>query len=109
MPDLPRFQPALSFLLLLPEPRSRRFSPISRTALQILRQRHLVREVVTNHPITPGDLQPIDVQSQPRQKSFSTFEVGRRRIENLPAITGEIRSEERRVGKECRYRGAPDH
>src|SRR5205823_12831848 len=92
MPDLPRFQPALSFLLLLPEPRSRRFSPISRTALQILRQRHLVREVVTNHPITPGDLQPIDVQSHPRQKSFSPFKVGRRRSENLPPITGEINS-----------------
>src|SRR6266699_5083248 len=90
MLELPRFQPSHAVLLLPVKPRPRGLSPILRATLQVLRQRHLVREIVANHPLIPLDLHPVGVEPQPTQESASGFHTRRRWIEHLPAVSGEI-------------------
>src|SRR5216684_3638498 len=76
--------------LLSLEPGAHRFAPIPRTALQILRQDQLVGEVVANHPLVPGDLQPVGVLSKTPEDTGCAFRRCRRGIERLPAIAGKI-------------------
>src|SRR5260370_19337237 len=90
MLKLPRLYPFLARTLLLLEPGARRFAPIPRVALHVLRKDHLVREVVADHPFPPGDRHPVGVLFEARKDAGGVFRSRRRWVECLPAVAGEV-------------------
>src|ERR1043166_10329313 len=129
--------------LFFKKPQSRKLAPVARFRLKSLSQHRLMREIVTDHPVVPGQFRPVDEIGKPRKKTGGNGRCVRRGIKNDPAVSREIgfdptvrvtrthnviaaqfveltrqeavyfarrntqRSEERRVGKECRSRWSP--
>ena len=63
-----------------------------------------------------GTLQMLDLIADPEAHRFAILSLARaelysaiRRRERAGEISSILRSEERRVGKECRSRGSPEH
>src|SRR5271155_1142967 len=68
----------------------RAIAPIARGVLEVAREINLVREIVIDDPLAPGELKPVPIQGEPREKSTS-FSISRRSgIESDPAIPGEV-------------------
>src|SRR3984957_17083713 len=65
-------------------------APIARGVLEVAREINLVREIVIDDPLAPGELKPVPIQGEPREEATS-FSISRRSgIESDPAIRGKI-------------------
>src|SRR5262245_54061903 len=90
MLKLPGLHPSLALALLSLEPDARGFAPIARPPLHILREDHLVAEVVAHYPLVPHERHPIRVLFQTRKNPRRPRRSRWRRVEDLPAVAGKI-------------------
>src|SRR6266403_2041867 len=87
---VPGLHPTSASKLLFSVPGAQRFRQVARISLQTLRQRHLMPEVVTDHPFAPGDLYPVDIFSKACQEAGVVFRSRWSGIKCLPVCAGEV-------------------
>src|SRR5215471_4889837 len=64
--------------------------PGVREPLEVVRQRHLVREIVIDHPFAPGELEPIPIERQSAEQPQGSRVRGRSGVEGDPTNVREI-------------------